>query len=82
MDQWEAQGQFPAHKIFKLLGTAGFLGVNKPVGKEVFTAVAVGRCWNAGVPAVARGRHPAAAFPDATAGPGDMLHVWFVSTGR
>lgn len=36
MDQWEAEGQFPAHKIFKLLGNAGFLGVNKPVGKEVF----------------------------------------------
>lgn len=33
MDQWEADGQFPAHKIFKLLGNAGFLGVNKPVGK-------------------------------------------------
>ncbi|XP_056876533.1 probable acyl-CoA dehydrogenase 6 [Takifugu flavidus] len=31
VDQWEAEGQFPAHKIFKLLGNAGFLGVNKPV---------------------------------------------------
>lgn len=55
MDQWEAEGQFPAHKIFKLLGNAGFLGVNKPVGKEVFTAVAVGGRWNAGVPAEATG---------------------------
>lgn len=35
MDQWEAEGTFPAHKIFKLLGSAGFLGVNKPVGKSV-----------------------------------------------
>lgn len=34
VDQWEAEGQFPAHKIFKLLGNAGFLGVNKPVGKK------------------------------------------------
>lgn len=33
VDQWEAEGKFPAHKIFKILGTAGFLGVNKPVGK-------------------------------------------------
>uniref|UniRef100_A0A674NCU4 Zgc:85777 n=1 Tax=Takifugu rubripes TaxID=31033 RepID=A0A674NCU4_TAKRU len=31
VDQWEAEGQFPAHKVFKLLGNAGFLGVNKPV---------------------------------------------------
>lgn len=57
MDQWEAEGQFPAHRIFKLLGNAGFLGVNKPVGKEVFT--------------LGRWRHPAAAFPAVTAGPGD-----------
>ncbi len=35
MDQWEAEGQFPAHKIFKILGNAGFLGVNKPVGKSI-----------------------------------------------
>lgn len=34
VDQWEAEGRFPAHKIFKLLGNAGFLGVNKPVGEE------------------------------------------------
>ncbi|XP_061598658.1 probable acyl-CoA dehydrogenase 6 [Cololabis saira] len=31
VDQWEAEGAFPAHKVFKLLGNAGFLGVNKPV---------------------------------------------------
>uniref|UniRef100_A0A3Q2PE61 Zgc:85777 n=1 Tax=Fundulus heteroclitus TaxID=8078 RepID=A0A3Q2PE61_FUNHE len=31
VDQWEAEGTFPAHKIFKILGNAGFLGVNKPV---------------------------------------------------
>lgn len=33
VDQWEAEGKFPAHKVFKILGNAGFLGVNKPVGK-------------------------------------------------
>uniref|UniRef100_A0A3B4XE03 Zgc:85777 n=1 Tax=Seriola lalandi dorsalis TaxID=1841481 RepID=A0A3B4XE03_SERLL len=32
VDQWEAEGKFPAHKVFKILGSAGFLGVNKPVG--------------------------------------------------
>nr|XP_057903787.1 probable acyl-CoA dehydrogenase 6 [Doryrhamphus excisus] len=31
VDQWEAEGKFPAHKIFKILGNAGFLGVTKPV---------------------------------------------------
>ncbi|KAK5855221.1 hypothetical protein PBY51_005346 [Eleginops maclovinus] len=31
VEQWEAEGIFPAHKIFKILGSAGFLGVNKPV---------------------------------------------------
>ncbi|XP_042362551.1 probable acyl-CoA dehydrogenase 6 [Plectropomus leopardus] len=29
VDQWEAEGKFPAHKIFKILGSAGFLGVNR-----------------------------------------------------
>ncbi|KAJ0055363.1 hypothetical protein NL108_016673, partial [Boleophthalmus pectinirostris] len=31
VDQWEAEGIFPAHKVFKILGNTGFLGVNKPV---------------------------------------------------
>ncbi|KAM3596420.1 uncharacterized protein V6R79_014086 [Siganus canaliculatus] len=31
VDQWEAEGKFPAHKVFKILGDAGFLGVNRPV---------------------------------------------------
>ena len=30
VDQWEEEEAFPAHKIFKILGNAGFLGVNKP----------------------------------------------------
>ncbi|KAM9288158.1 putative acyl-CoA dehydrogenase 6 [Cariama cristata] len=30
VDKWEEEGQFPAHKIFKTLGQAGFLGVDKP----------------------------------------------------
>ncbi|KAG8443135.1 hypothetical protein GDO86_011809 [Hymenochirus boettgeri] len=30
VDKWEEAGQFPAHKIFKILGQAGLLGVNKP----------------------------------------------------
>ncbi|MFG5775458.1 acyl-CoA dehydrogenase family protein [Comamonas sp. J-3] len=30
-DEWEEAGIFPAHELFKKLGNAGFLGINKPV---------------------------------------------------
>ncbi|KAM8810866.1 LOW QUALITY PROTEIN: putative acyl-CoA dehydrogenase 6, partial [Eudromia elegans] len=30
VDKWEEEGQFPAHKVFKILKQAGFLGVDKP----------------------------------------------------
>ncbi len=31
VDAWEEAGVFPAHELFKKLGTLGFLGLNKPV---------------------------------------------------
>ena len=31
VDDWEKAGIFPAHALFKKLGTLGFLGLNKPV---------------------------------------------------
>jgi len=31
VDQWESEGIYPAAKVFKKLGDAGLLGVNKPV---------------------------------------------------
>ena len=31
VDQWEEEGMYPAHTVFKKLGSAGLLGVNKPV---------------------------------------------------
>jgi len=31
VDAWEAEGAYPAHQVFKKLGDAGLLGVNKPV---------------------------------------------------
>jgi len=31
MDEWEKDGIFPAHEVFKKLGNAGLLGVDKPV---------------------------------------------------
>ncbi|KAJ7408558.1 hypothetical protein WISP_119415 [Willisornis vidua] len=34
VDKWEEEGQFPAHKVFKTLGQAGFLGVDKPIGSN------------------------------------------------
>ena len=32
VDEWEAAKDFPANELFKKLGDAGFLGINKPVG--------------------------------------------------
>jgi len=31
VDEWEKAGEYPAHEVFKKLGNAGLLGVNKPV---------------------------------------------------
>ncbi len=31
VQQWESEGIFPAHEVFRKLGRAGYLGVNKPV---------------------------------------------------
>jgi citronellyl-CoA dehydrogenase len=31
VDDWEREGIFPAHTVFKTLGQYGFLGVNKPL---------------------------------------------------
>merc|ERR1712001_359099 len=31
VEEWEASGQYPAKEVFKKLGAAGLLGVNKPV---------------------------------------------------
>ena len=31
VDEWEAAGRFPAHELFRKLGSLGFLGLNKPV---------------------------------------------------
>lgn len=33
VDEWEAQRHFPAHTLFKKLGSLGIFGVNKPTGK-------------------------------------------------
>jgi citronellyl-CoA dehydrogenase len=30
VDEWEAAGAFPAHALFRKMGTRGYLGINKP----------------------------------------------------
>ena len=35
VDEWEAAEQFPSHEVFKKLGDAGFLGITRPVGKDM-----------------------------------------------
>lgn len=30
VDEWESAHSFPAHELFKKMGSAGYLGVNKP----------------------------------------------------
>ena len=30
VDEWEANGEFPSHELFRKMGKMGFLGVNKP----------------------------------------------------
>lgn len=47
VDQWEEEGQFPAHEVFKKFGDAGFLGITKPVeygglGLDYSFAIAAG----------------------------------------
>ena len=32
VDKWEKEEAYPAHEVFKKLGMAGLLGVNKPEG--------------------------------------------------
>ena len=30
VDEWEEAGRFPAHKVMKILGDAGLLGISRP----------------------------------------------------
>ncbi len=39
VDAWEAARRFPAHALFKKMGSLGLLGVNKPVRCFVFILV-------------------------------------------
>ncbi len=47
IDEWEANGPFPAHEVFKKLGDAGLLGITKPeayggMGLDITYAMAFG----------------------------------------
>ena len=35
VDEWEAAEMFPAHEVFKKMGTLGLLGVTKPVELKI-----------------------------------------------
>jgi len=57
--QWEADGQFPAHELFKKLGNLGLLGIKYPVevggmgldfSYSMVMAEALGECNAGGVP--------------------------------
>jgi len=43
VDQWEEAGAYPAHKVFKKLGDAGLLGMNKP---EEYGGLGLDFKWN------------------------------------
>lgn len=48
VDKWE-EGQFSAHKVFKTVGQAGFLGVHKPTVLGISSSVSaqvIARCHN------------------------------------
>src|SRR5690625_63574 len=49
-DEWEELGAFPAHELFKKLGQAGFLGINRPeeyggAGLDVSYNIAAAEAW-------------------------------------
>ncbi len=59
IDEWEKEGIFPAHDLFKKLGDKGFLGVSKPTeygglgldySYSMAMAEALGNCHAGGVP--------------------------------
>jgi Acyl-CoA dehydrogenase, N-terminal domain len=35
VDHWEKEGQYPAHQVFKKLGDAGLLGIDKVLSKKL-----------------------------------------------
>ena len=39
VDQWEKDGQYPAHEVFKKLGAAGLLGIDKVKSFSFFKSV-------------------------------------------
>jgi len=59
VDQWEAEGMFPAHELFKKAGELGLFGLNRPeayggsgldYSYSIVAAEELGRCRAGGVP--------------------------------
>ena len=87
--EWEAQGQFPAHEVFKKLGNLGLLGLKYPeeyggagldFSYSMVMAEALGQCNCGGVP-MAIGVHTDMATPAlARFGSDDLRKEWLVPT--
>jgi citronellyl-CoA dehydrogenase len=87
--EWEAQGQFPAHEVFKKLGNLGLLGLKYPeefggagldFSYSMVMAEALGQCNCGGVP-MAIGVHTDMATPAlARFGSDELRKEWLVPT--
>src|SRR5690625_6312693 len=71
LEEWEENEIFPAHEVFKKLGSAGFLGVNKPeefggmgldYSYEIAFCEAIGHICSGGV-GVGSGGHTEVVLP-------------------
>jgi citronellyl-CoA dehydrogenase len=87
--EWEAQGRFPAHEVFKKLGGLGLLGLKYPeayggagldFSYSMVMAEALGQCNCGGVP-MAIGVHTDMATPAlARFGSDELRREWLVPT--
>ena len=87
--EWEAKGQFPAHEVFKKLGSLGLLGLKYPeeyggagldFSYSMVMAEALGQCNCGGVP-MAIGVHTDMATPAlARFGSDELRKEWLVPT--
>jgi citronellyl-CoA dehydrogenase len=86
VDEWEKAGIFPAHELFKKMGSQGFLGIHKPerfggqgldYSYEVAFCEALGHCRSASV-TMAIGVHTDMATPALTRYGSDELRDEFL----
>ena len=87
VEQWERDGVFPAHEIFKKMGDLGILGIHKPeaVGGmgldysyQMEFAEALGACTCGGIP-MAIGVQTDMATPALARFGSDLVHAEFLA---